>query len=119
MSLIDKYTEVFRYFSPAKRALIAITTEGAVLSRRIEDEDWRHSANKKPEIAIDDWISRKREACAKLPAWATQVEELPSFDDVQFWIVDGICPTPTGDEVEPDGHGPDGAPSWLLALGLI
>lgn len=32
---------------------------------------------------------------------------------------DCIAKTPTGHKTEPDGYGPDGSPSWLLALGLI
>jgi len=31
----------------------------------------------------------------------------------------GGCKTPTGYFVEPDGHGPDGSPSWGLVAGLI
>jgi hypothetical protein len=31
----------------------------------------------------------------------------------------GTCATPSGYRVEPDGHGPDGSPSWLLVLGVI
>lgn len=31
----------------------------------------------------------------------------------------GIVSTPLGSQVEPDGHGPYGEPSWLIALGLI
>ena len=32
---------------------------------------------------------------------------------------DGIAKSVTGKKVEPDGYGPDGSPSWLLALGMI
>jgi hypothetical protein len=32
---------------------------------------------------------------------------------------DGICETPTGHRVEPDGIGPDGVPSWLRLFSLI
>lgn len=32
---------------------------------------------------------------------------------------DGISKTPTGYKTEPDGHGEDGSPSWLLVLGLM
>lgn len=43
----------------------------------------------------------------------------PSMTTLEKWNWDGVCKTPTGKRVEPDGHGPDGSPSWLLALGLI
>ena len=48
-----------------------------------------------------------------------QVEELPSMQELTAWNEDGICETPTGHRVEPDGTGPDGVPSWLRALRLI
>jgi hypothetical protein len=31
----------------------------------------------------------------------------------------GMVSTPTGKKVDPDGHGADGSPSWMLVLGLI
>jgi hypothetical protein len=43
----------------------------------------------------------------------------PSLAELEDWNNDGICESITGDTVEPDGHGPDGAPSWLLAMGMI
>ncbi len=49
----------------------------------------------------------------------TSAFKMPSMDALEEWSCDGICKTPTGKRVEPDGHGSDGSPSWLLALGLI
>lgn len=43
----------------------------------------------------------------------------PSIATLEKWSNDGICKTPTGHKVEPDGHGPDGVPSWLLLMGMI
>lgn len=43
----------------------------------------------------------------------------PSMSTLERWNMDGVCKTPTGYRVEPDGHGPDGSPAWLLALGFI
>ena len=40
--------------------------------------------------------------------------ELPSFEDIEAWSFDSVCPTPDESEVEPD-H-PD---SWLRLLGMI
>lgn len=45
--------------------------------------------------------------------------EIPDVEALEEWAHDTVCETPTGDTVEPDGYGPDGAPSWLLILGLI
>jgi hypothetical protein len=40
--------------------------------------------------------------------------EVPTNGDIEEWCFDSCCPTPVGDEVEPD-H-PD---SWVRILGLI
>ena len=45
--------------------------------------------------------------------------EVPSPDQLEEWTFDSVCETPTGDEVEPDGYGQDGCPSWLLLLGMV
>ncbi len=46
-------------------------------------------------------------------------EDVPDDNTLQRWMFDGVVRSITGETVEPDGYGPDGAPSWLLALGLI
>jgi len=119
MSLLDQYTEVARYFSRRHRGLISIAQEGAVLRLTLGDEDWKVLLRKKDAIAIEDWLAKKKEIVAQMPAWARETRELPTVEQMAEWLSDGQCETPSGDEVEPDGHGPDGAPSWLLALGLI
>jgi hypothetical protein len=43
----------------------------------------------------------------------------PSVSTLEKWENDGYCKTVTGARTEPDGEGPDGAPSWLLAMGMI
>jgi len=43
----------------------------------------------------------------------------PTLEEMEEWVNDGIAETVNGDRTEPDGYGPDGAPSWLLALGII
>ncbi len=44
----------------------------------------------------------------------------PSSKSMQKWEWEGgFCKTVTGHKTEPDGFGPDGSPSWMLALGLI
>lgn len=47
------------------------------------------------------------------------VDAAPDEEELQHLVCDSICPSITGDNVEPDGHGPDGAPSWMLVLGLV
>lgn len=55
---------------------------------------------------------------ARLPIWVSGFRK-PSFSQLEKWLGDGVAMTPTGKRVEPDGWGPDGSPSWLLALGMI
>jgi hypothetical protein len=43
----------------------------------------------------------------------------PSMKTLQKYSFDGIAKSVTGKKCEPDGYSDDGAPSWLLALGMI
>lgn len=49
----------------------------------------------------------------------TSAFKAPSVATLTRWGFEGYCKTPTGHKVEEDGHGPDGSPSWTLALGFI
>ena len=40
--------------------------------------------------------------------------DVPTLEDIEEWTFDSTCPTPAGDDVEPD-H----VDSWLRILGLI
>ena len=46
-------------------------------------------------------------------------KKTPSMNCLEKWISEGYAKTITGHHVEPDGYGPDGSPSWFIALGLI
>lgn len=43
----------------------------------------------------------------------------PSLKTLERWSDDGIARSLTGGKCEPDGFSTDGAPAWLLALGLV
>jgi hypothetical protein len=43
----------------------------------------------------------------------------PGMDEIEAAVCDSVCPSIGGETVEPDGWDSSGAPSWLLALGLI
>ena len=43
----------------------------------------------------------------------------PSDRSLEKWTIDSVCKSVFGNNVEPDGYGPEGEPSWLLAVGLI
>lgn len=49
----------------------------------------------------------------------TYVFRKPSDNCLMESVSDGVCSTPAGNRVEPDGHDSDGFPSWLLILGMI
>ncbi len=43
----------------------------------------------------------------------------PTMKTLEKYSFDGISKSVTGKRCEPDGHSEDGAPSWLLVLGMI
>ena len=51
--------------------------------------------------------------------YLTGFSKQPTEKALERMVHDGIAKTVTGETVEPDGTGFDGAPSWLLALGYI
>ena len=46
-------------------------------------------------------------------------QNAPSIEQLEEWLMDGICEATDGCIVEPDGTCPHGCNSWLLELGLI
>lgn len=110
--------EIARYFSTKHGGLISVCADGVTLIRR-PGTDWEVLARKKPEVSLEKWTTGKLQLVAGLAAWKVGVESLPSMDTIAEWMADSVCETVTGEFVEPDGVGSDGAPSWLLALGLI
>ena len=72
-------------------------------------------SNIRAEIAYNGRVARVRSMTAA-KALAGKVPTTRSFEK---WASDGVCPTPTGKRVEPDGIGSDGVPSWLMIAGLI
>lgn len=111
--------EFLRYFSLRYHGLMSCRNDGTVMILRLEDEDWKLFGRKKPEVALEDWIADSRKMVAALPAWCQKVTELPSLEKIEEWTFDGDVETPSGDTVDPDGVGPDGAPSWLRCLGMV
>lgn len=111
--------EICRYFSVTERALIRALEDGSRQIRRIDDDDWRDWRRKRADVPLETWRQQIRDRVARLPDWARTVTELPTLAELQEAMSDGVCATVSGDEIEPDGIGSDGAPSWLLALGFI
>ena len=108
------------YLSPKRRGLIRYMSDGTVL-RRTPFEGWKIFGHAKNRLDLTDYLAFVETLRAKVagyPAW-TRVTSIPSFDALRRMEQDGICETPSGHRVEPDGRGPDGSPSWLLVFGLI
>jgi len=49
----------------------------------------------------------------------TSVIKPPDLSTLMSQDLDGVVESIDGEMVEPDGHSPDGFPSWLLALGML
>jgi len=111
--------EMIRYFSPLNHALISVRDDGTSWGITMSNRTWKKFATKKADVPFDKWMAGKFAKVATLPPWALKVKSLPSMAKLSAWAGDSVCETVTGDDVEPDGIGPDGAPSWLLALGMI
>ena len=44
---------------------------------------------------------------------------LPGIRTLERYSDNGVCPTPCGCRVEPDGVCPHGVPSWMIVAGVI
>ena len=50
----------------------------------------------------------------------SSVFKAPSINQIMKWDWDnGVCKTPAGKKVEPDGYDSEGFPSWQLIIGVI
>lgn len=56
---------------------------------------------------------------SRLTMYVAGIGNPPSVKTMEKWLDDGVAKSVTGKRVEPDGTGPDGAPSWLIVLGMI
>lgn len=64
-------------------------------------------------------IPARDDGIQKAVLWKGELYTTPPYEEIQRWVYDSVCDALDGCQVEPDGHSPDGAPSWLIALGLI
>lgn len=111
--------ERYRFFSVKLHRLVSYREDGAVYVREV-GSDWIRTRAPAESVAIRvERFARAATAITNLPAWARSITDLPPMADIERWATDSVVEATDGEEVEPDGHSPDGAPSWLLALGLI
>ena len=88
-------TELHRYFSVARGALISVRSNGVTLFRQVDDH-WKVLSRKKLDVPLAQWVANKKAALSSLDRWQLEVEELPSMQELMAWNDDGICETPTG-----------------------
>lgn len=48
-----------------------------------------------------------------------RIKKIPGTKTLQKYMFNGICPTPDGCKVEPDGTCPHGWDAWLKIMGVI
>lgn len=95
--------KVHVYFSPNKYRETIFTKYGDIvkISNTVHAHEWLTKFKKKPSIKT----LQKR------------MFGSPTVSDYSKW--DCASRSVINEKVEPDGHGPSGAPSWELVLGLI
>ena len=104
-------TEInFRNLS-TKEITLTIPKDSCIEWRFIPDNDARIEIKFEDKVKTLSLIS----ASKKLTGFTAE----PTLNTMSRWIDDGIARSVTGKRVEPDGHGDDGSPSWLLVLGFI
>jgi len=58
-------TELRRYFSIARGALISVRSNGVTLCRQVDD-DWKVLSRKKAECSLAQWMANKKAALSSL-----------------------------------------------------
>ncbi|WP_288006510.1 hypothetical protein [Acidiphilium sp.] len=111
--------ERYRFFSIKLHRLISYREDGAVYVRDVCSDWVRTRAPADTDAIKAERFERAALAITNLPAWARSITDLPTMTEIERWSTDSVVEATDGEEVEPDGHSPDGAPSWLLALGMI
>jgi hypothetical protein len=121
MAKISAHPTAFETYLDAG-GLCAVCPDGVTL-RRTPASGWKVFRKAKTDRPLSVWREHKEQALANLRArdpWRFGHKSIPSMRTLERWAMeDGTCETPSGDVVEPDGTGPDGAPSWLKYFSLI
>lgn len=117
-TLSKQGNELFKYFSPRYRGMISVRDNGNTLIKRFGADKWKLLSSKKKELSLEEWTANKLKAKDQLPAWLLAVERVPFESEMREWNTNGVYKTPTGEDVEVDGVGSDGVPSWPALLGL-
>jgi hypothetical protein len=70
-------------------------------------------------IYVTDGDKVYKTGLVNAPKYYTGINKIPTMKTLQKYMWDGIARTVTGEKTEPDGFGTNGAPSWLLVVGII
>ena len=77
-------SELHRYFSIARGALISVRSNGVTLCRQVDD-DWRVLSRKKVDVPLAQWVVNKKSSLSALARWQLEVDELPSLKELMAW----------------------------------
>ena len=66
-------SELYRYFSVARGALISIRSNGVTLRRQVDD-DWKVLSRKKAECSLAQWVANKKASLSSLHRWQLEVD---------------------------------------------
>ena len=61
-------SELHRYFSVARGALISVRSNGVTSCRQVDDE-WKVLSRKKAECSLAQWVANKKAALSSLARW--------------------------------------------------
>ena len=61
-------SELHRYFSVARGALITVRSNGVTLCRQVDDE-WKMLSRKKGDVPLAQWVVNKQAALSGLVRW--------------------------------------------------
>lgn len=111
--------EFARFFSIKDRGIVSYRGDGRIFRLALGQVDFAPYRTKKADFPIEEWIAAKKRYLQTISRWCFEATELPSLEELEEMCSYGTVTTPTGHEVEPDGVGPDGVPSWLRCLGMI
>lgn len=115
MARVSAHGHIVATFLSRKAAgLIRHMSDGTVLRKTPFSGGWKIYGQRKPGVTDE----QLREKVAALADWK-RVTRIPSIRTLEEWGRDSVCETPSGHQVEPDGYGPVGSPSWLLLFRLI
>jgi hypothetical protein len=107
------------YIDPKCGAAVAILANGTRYVKTVTSRKWKLYGTKKADVSLETWTQHRLEFYAKLPEWCKGKHDVPTMATLQRWSFDGVAKTVDGQTIEPDGTASNGAPSWLLLIGVI